>query len=62
MRYDSFTENTDARSESIQNNYTVGVSWKPYKFIRLQANYVYEDCVKGMAHRNVGMVQATLSF
>ena len=62
VRYDSFTENTDARSESIQNNYTVGVSWKPYKFIRLQANYVYEDCMKGMAHRNVGMVQATVSF
>lgn len=62
VRYDSFTENTDARSESIQNNYTVGVSWRPYKFIRLQANYVYEDCMKGMAHRNVGMVQATLSF
>ncbi len=61
-RYDTFTENTDARSETEQTNYTIGMAWKPYKFIRLQANYVHEDMMQGKGHRNVGMLQATVSF
>ncbi|MBR5464492.1 MAG: porin [Alistipes sp.] len=61
-RYDTFTEDTEARSATEQVNYTFGVAWKPYKFIRLQANYVHEDRMQGFGHRNVGMVQATLSF
>lgn len=61
-RYDSFTENTEIRSATEQANYTFGVAWKPYKFIRLQANYVHEDRMEGFGHRNVGMVQATVSF
>lgn len=61
-RYDSFTENTEFRSATEQANYTFGVAWKPYKFIRLQANYVHEDRMEGFGHRNVGMVQATVSF
>lgn len=61
-RYDSFTDDTEFRSETEQANYTVGVAWKPFKFIRLQANYVHEDRMEGKGHRNVGMVQATVSF
>ena len=59
-RYDTFTENTDMRSATEQTNYTLGLAWKPLKFLRLQANYVHEDMAVG--HRNVGMMQVTASF
>lgn len=59
-RFDTFTENTDIRSATQQNNYTVGVAWKPLKFLRLQANYVHEDMA--MDNRNVGILQVTASF
>lgn len=60
-RYDTFTENTDARDDSTQTNYTVGVAWKPIKNIRLQGNYVMEDHAVG-DNRNVVMMQLTASF
>lgn len=59
-RYDTFTENTDFRSETEQTNYTLGAAWKPCKYLRFQANYVYQDLAVG--HRNVAMLQATASF
>ena len=59
-RFDSFTENTDFRSETKQNNYTVGLGWYPAKFLRLQVDYVHED--QAVGHRNVLMTQLTASF
>lgn len=59
-RYDTFTENTDLRDDTTQSNYTVGLAWKPFKNIRLQGNYIYED--QAVGHRNVAIMQLTASF
>lgn len=59
-RYDTFTEDTDNRSLCELTNYTIGGAWKPVKYFRLQANYVHKDMVYD--HRNVVMLQATVSF
>ncbi|MDO4758649.1 MAG: porin [Rikenellaceae bacterium] len=59
-RYDTFTDDTDIRSLTEQTNYTIGGAWKPAKYFRLQANYVHKDMVGD--HRNVVMMQATVSF
>ncbi len=60
-RYDTFTDKASEFSPKVeQGNYTLGVAWKPCKYLRFQANYVYED--KNVGHRNVAMVQATASF
>lgn len=42
-RFEQFTLNTDRRSATRQNNYTVGLLWAPVKYLRCQLNYTYED-------------------
>lgn len=43
VRFDTFAENTSARSATRQDNYTVGLLWAPVKHLRCQINYTYED-------------------
>ena len=60
-RCENFQEKATVFYEKFdQTNYTLGVSWKPLKYLRLQANYTYEDQTVG--HRNLAIVQVTTSF
>ena len=59
-RYDTFTWDTDARSESSQETYTVGLLWQPVKFLRLQANYMYQDLHTGCG--NTFQIQTSAMF
>lgn len=42
-RYESFYANSDVRSDTRQTNYTVGLLWQPFKQLRCQLNYTYEN-------------------
>ena len=42
------------RSAARQTNYTAGVTWQPFKHLRCQLNYTYEDYAsRAAANRNV---------
>lgn len=59
-RYDTFTWDTDARSESSQESYTAGLLWQPIKYLRLQVNYMYENLLVG--DRNAFQLQTSVMF
>lgn len=63
-RFENFTFDTDRRSQTRQNNYTVGLLWAPVKFLRCQLNYTYEDygSASDLASRNVLSVMFTGMF
>lgn len=42
-RYDSFAWNSDERKDTTDESYTVGITWQPVKYLRLQANYMYQN-------------------
>lgn len=42
VRYDTLLADT-ARRRTRQTNYTVGLTWQPYKYLRCQLNYTYEN-------------------
>jgi outer membrane receptor protein involved in Fe transport len=60
-RYDTFTWDTDARSESNQETYTVGLLWQPIKYLRLQVNYMFENQLFDR-ERNVFQLQTAVMF
>ncbi len=60
-RYDTFTWDTDARSESSQETYTVGLLWQPIKHLRLQVNYMYENMLFDQ-ERNALQLQTAVMF
>lgn len=61
-RYDTLQENI-ADEATQQTNYTAGLLWVPYKFLRCQLNYTFEKHGKpDVANRNVIAVQLTGSF
>lgn len=59
-RYDRFSWNTDSRSATTDESYTAGLLWQPVKYLRLQANYMYQDLVGGSG--NTIQLQATAMF
>ena len=59
-RYDRFSWDTDARSTSTDESYTVGLLWQPVKFLRLQANYMYQDLHTGCG--NTFQIQTSAMF
>ncbi len=62
-RYESFYANSDARSDTRQTNYTVGVLWQPLKQLRCQLNYTYEDyALQTTGNKNVIAVMLTGIF
>ncbi|MDE7077117.1 MAG: OprO/OprP family phosphate-selective porin [Alistipes sp.] len=63
-RFENFTLDTDLRSQTRQNNYTVGLLWAPVKYLRCQLNYTYEDygTASDLAGRNVLSVMFTGMF
>ncbi len=62
-RYESFYANSDARSDTLQTNYTVGVVWQPLKQLRCQLNYTYEDyALQTTGNKNVVAVMLTGIF
>ncbi len=62
-RYESFYANSDARSDTRQTNYTVGVLWQPLKQLRCQLNYTYEDyALQTTGNKNVVAVMLTGIF
>lgn len=46
-RYDTFTEDTEENYTGINDtrrtDYTAGLTWQPFKYLRCQLNYVYQD-------------------
>lgn len=61
-RYDTLLADT-SNSASRQTNYTLGVRWKPAKFLHLHLNYTYEDYkVSAAENRNVISAMVTASF
>ena len=42
LRYDTLLADT-SRRRTRQTNYTVGLTWQPFKYLRCQLNYTYED-------------------
>ncbi len=62
-RYESFYTNSDARSDTRQTNYTVGLLWQPLKQLRCQLNYTYEDyALQTIGNKNVVAVMLTGIF
>lgn len=62
-RYESFYADSDRRSSTRQTDYTVGVLWQPFKQLRCQLNYTYEDCAMPTAkNKNVVSVMLTGIF
>lgn len=62
-RYESFYADSDARSDTRQTNYTVGVVWQPLKQLRCQLNYTYEDyALQTAGNKNVIAVMLTGIF
>jgi len=62
-RYESFYADSDARSDTRQTNYTVGVLWQPLKQLRCQLNYTYEDyALQTTGNKNVVSVMLTGIF
>ncbi len=62
-RYESFYADSDARSDTRQTNYTVGVVWQPLKQLRCQLNYTYEDyALQTAGNKNVVAVMLTGIF
>ncbi len=62
-RYESFYANSDARSNTRQTNYTVGLLWQPLKQLRCQLNYTYEDyALQTTGNKNVVAVMLTGIF
>ena len=63
-RFEQFTPDTALRSQTRQNNYTVGLLWAPVKYLRCQLNYTYEDygTASDIAGRNVLSVMFTGMF
>ncbi len=62
-RYESFYADSDARSDTRQTNYTVGVAWQPLKQLRCQLNYTYEDyALQTAGNKNVVAVMLTGIF
>lgn len=61
-RYDTYCENADLRKQTTTTNYTVGINWKPVKYLLLQANYTYENLMADKGNRNLFQVQASAMF
>ncbi len=64
VRFDTFAEDTGARSATRQTNYTAGLLWTPVKHLRCQINYTYEDYGSAFdrSGRNVVAVMFTGMF
>lgn len=60
VRYDTFTRDTDRRSESRQTNCTCGLTWEPFRYLRLQADYEHQKLP--VRHDNLLKLQVTASF
>ena len=50
------------RSASRQTNYTAGVTWQPFKHLRCQLNYIYEQYGGTNPDRNVVKAMLTGIF
>ncbi len=62
LHCESFTENTDIRSETCQTNYGAGLVWQPIKYLRCQLNYNWQDMPKGVEDSNAVVVMVTGMF
>lgn len=62
VRYDTFLEDK-SRSASRQTNYTAGLLWTPWRYLRCQVNYTYEDfAFHEIPNRNVFVLMFTGMF
>ena len=60
-RFEQFDE-VAGRSASRQTNYTAGVTWQPFKHLRCQLNYIYEQYGGTNPDRNVVKAMLTGIF
>lgn len=61
-RYDTFCEHIHT-SASRQTNYTVGLLWQPFRYLRCQLNYTYEQYASmEVADRSVVALMVTGAF
>lgn len=61
VRFEQFDE-VAGRSASRQTNYTAGVTWQPFKHLRCQLNYTYEQYGGTNPDRNVVKAMLTGIF
>ncbi len=62
VRYDTFLEDKSFAA-SRQTNYTAGLLWSPFRYLRCQANYTYENFAsRAVSDRNVLVLMFTGMF
>lgn len=61
VRYDTFREEVCERS-TRQTDYTAGLLWQPFRYLRCQLNYTYEDYASSAADRHVVALLLTGAF
>lgn len=62
-RYESFYVDSDRRASTRQTDYTVGAVWQPFKQLRCQLDYTYEDYAMPTAkNKNIVSVMLTGIF
>ncbi len=60
VRYEGYTENTDIDS-SGQQNYTLGFTWQPIKYLRCQIDYTFQQYGKNNPNPNRSVVGLMLT-
>ena len=61
-RFETFTQDRDRWTATTQNNYTVGLLYAPFKYLRCQLDYTFEDYKAPGTDRNVVSLMITGMF